>query len=154
MTTILDSFNLEPYIYTKKVRVMDGVIPHSHPLLTIHTDDDTIDKLLSTFIHEQLHWYILSKWDESEKAIERIKDKYPSVPYRFPAGSGSLSGTYNHLLINFLEYDILIKLLGKERARSQIEYLKGHHYKWIYRTVENDFDTLKSIIEPFDLIIN
>lgn len=58
---LLDSYDLSPWLYTRSVAIDADAIPHSHPVLTLHTrhlDDDRL--LLSTFVHEQLHWFLTS----------------------------------------------------------------------------------------------
>jgi len=51
-------FDLTPFECCKKVRIAPTEIPHSHPQITLNTwvrDEDL--GLLSTYLHEQLHWY-------------------------------------------------------------------------------------------------
>src|SRR5689334_21138216 len=70
---LLGSYDLGRWIFTRKV-VIDGspqVIPHSHPVLTLstrHLKDD--DLLLSTFVHEQLHWYLSENHERAEPALQ------------------------------------------------------------------------------------
>jgi hypothetical protein len=50
-------FDLTPFEFCKKVRIAPTEIPRSHPQITLNTwvRDDL--SLLSTYLHEQLHWY-------------------------------------------------------------------------------------------------
>jgi hypothetical protein len=66
------------WIFTHDIRIETRVIPHSHPILTLNTrslDDD--DRLLSTFVHEQLHWGV-QKPDEG--LITQLAHRYPILP--------------------------------------------------------------------------
>src|SRR4051812_30597332 len=54
---LLGAYDLSKWIFTKSIIIDEQSIPHSHPTLTLHTrhlKDDEL--LLSTFVHEQLHW--------------------------------------------------------------------------------------------------
>jgi hypothetical protein len=56
---LLRTYDLHKWLFTRDVLIQSGVIPHSHPVLTLNTryvDDDTAQ--LATFVHEQLHWFL------------------------------------------------------------------------------------------------
>ena len=56
---LLDRYELHRWQFTSRVRIEQGAIPHSHPVLTLNTrypDDDLL--ALSTYLHEQLHWFV------------------------------------------------------------------------------------------------
>ncbi len=153
LTTILEKYDLEPYIYTKRIMIRDNTIPHSHPVLTLSTRDTTEELILSTFIHEQMHWYSLSRNDTFETLMEEIKAMYPTVPVQLPEGGGSEDGTYLHIAINYLEYKNLKQVLGDEEALKVLEHLKTHHYTWIYKTMENDYEKLEQLFDKHHLHI-
>ena len=51
-------------------RIETGVIPHSHPVLTLNTqyiDRDTLQ--IATFVHEQLHWFFDAHAAATDSAI-------------------------------------------------------------------------------------
>ena len=55
---LFDEYDLSPWLFTQAVVIDEDAVPHSHPVLTLHTrhlKDDLL--LLSTFIHEQSHHY-------------------------------------------------------------------------------------------------
>lgn len=143
----LEKYDLEPYMYTKKIMIQDSVIPHSHPVLTMSTRDTSMAHVLSTFIHEQMHWYTLSRSEASDSAITAFKRMYPDVPVALPMGSGSRKGTYLHILVNYLEYHVLIQVLGKEEATEVLKHWEQHHYTWIYSTVMKDYEQIKAVVE-------
>lgn len=63
-----------------------NAIPSSHPVLTLHTRHlDSGDLLLATFLHEQLHWYLMSCPDERmEPAFEGLRARFPNAPVGHP----------------------------------------------------------------------
>jgi len=133
---LLQRYDLGPWIFTTEVRVDRSAIPHSHPVLTLHTrhlkDDDL---LLSTFVHEELHWYLVEHPTETDAAIAEFKTRFPTTPVGFPRGSSDETGNYVHLLDIFLEWRADKLLLGELRARQTMEFWASDHYTWVYRTV-------------------
>ena len=85
-----------------------GVIPHSHPVLTLSTRNKSDDDLLSTFLHEQIHWYGVEKDEQVEGAIKDFKEMYPKVPVGNRQGARDEFSTYLHLFICYLEYKSMI----------------------------------------------
>ncbi|UTW61971.1 hypothetical protein KFE98_18460 [bacterium SCSIO 12741] len=148
---LLKEYDLEPYLYTKEILIQDSTIPHSHPVLTMTTRDSAPDLILSTFVHEQMHWYTLHKNEVSEEVMEEIKKRYPKVPIKLPEGGGSEYGTHLHLVVNYLEYEILIRELGQERAKAVMDHWSNHHYTWIYKQVLKDYDELGELLESHGL---
>jgi len=133
---LLTTYDLSKWIFTKSILIDEKSIPHSHPVLTLHTrhlkDDDL---LLSTFAHEQLHWFLVQKDKETEEAIKELHVLFPKVPIGFPAGSDDERSTYLHLLVNYLEYRADRELMGELRARQVMEFWASDHYTWVYKTV-------------------
>ena len=84
---LLSQYDLTPWIFTTAVVIDEDSIPHSHPVLTLHTrhlkDDDL---LLSTFIHEQAHWFLSQHHEDALKAVAELRGLYPSIPLGFPGG--------------------------------------------------------------------
>src|SRR5688572_7778003 len=73
---LLREHDLERWLFTRKVMI-DGspnLIPHSHPVLTLstrHLKDD--DLLLSTFVHEQLHWFLTDNQERAKPVLEDLR---------------------------------------------------------------------------------
>jgi hypothetical protein len=130
------TYDLSKWIFTKSILIDEKSIPHSHPILTLHTrhlkDDDL---LLSTFVHEQLHWFLVQKDKETKEAIKEVRALFPKVPVGFPEGARDEESTYLHLLVNYLEYRADRELLGELRAKQVMDFWATDHYKWVYRTV-------------------
>ncbi len=146
---LLKKYDLKRYIYTREIEIKPGVIPHSHPVLTLQADEkDRPDELLGTFIHEQMHWY----WIETSPGRDvgprvDFKKKYPSAPFKLPEGSGDESGTYQHMGVCWLEYQGLIRTIGKERAIKVLS--QKHYYTWIYKTVLRDADFIAQVMKKY-----
>ena len=133
---LLGTYNLAKWIFTKSIAIDDRAIPHSHPVLTLHArhlKDDEL--LLSTFVHEQLHWFITQRDKDADEAEKELRRLYPKIPVGFPQGSNDEKGNYAHLLVIYLEYRADRELLGELRARQVMEFWATDHYTWLYRTI-------------------
>lgn len=138
LRALLRKYDLEPWILTRRVLIDQDQIPHSHPVLTIHTRSlgDELG-LLSTFVHEQLHWLEEEPWlSDFREAMEAYESLFPEIPSSEEGGASSDRSTYRHLLVCDMEYQAMTALVGEAAAR---ETLAGTtHYEWIYDTVLND----------------
>ena len=149
MQALLKKHDLSKWIFTDTVLVEDYVIPHSHPVLTLNTRKMNDDHLLSTFLHEQIHWYCDNHLERTEKAMDEFKTIYPEVPVGRPDGAKSEYSTYLHLIVNYLEYQGMVFLVGKERAIKVMEEM--NHYKWIYRQVLEQTTRLEAVVKKHKL---
>src|SRR4030095_4386811 len=133
---LLKTYDLSKWIFTRSILIDEKAIPHSHPVLTLHTrhlkDDDL---LLSTFVHEQLPWFLVQNDQETKDARKDLRTTCPKVPVGFPDGAENEESTYLHLLVNYLEYRADRELLGELRARQVFEFWASDHYRWVYKTV-------------------
>ena len=132
---LLHKYDLSKWLYTKEIVIDDDAIPHSDPVLTLHTrhlkDDDL---LLSTFVHEQMHRFLaLRRQKDFDQAKTDLRHLFPEIPIGFPEGSSSDEGNYEHLLVVWLEYRADQELLGELRARQVMEFWAADHYTWIYQ---------------------
>lgn len=133
---LLRSHDLTKWIVTKSVMIDEKTIPHSHPVLTLstrHLKDDEL--LLSTFVHEQMHWFVSQDQQKLAAAIKEFQAMFPKVPAGFPDGARDESSTYLHIPVIYLEYRATRELLGELKARLVMEFWATDHYRWIYRTV-------------------
>lgn len=151
---LLGTYNLDPWVFTRTVRIESYVIPHSHPVLTLNTrylDDD--HHALSTFVHEQAHWFEAAdeRASASRRAIEDLRAMYPNPPVPEEVGTRSDRSTYLHLMINWLELDAMAELVGEQNARAVLAE-KGH-YEWIYERVLEDTDGIGRILARHDMLI-
>lgn len=135
---LVEEYDVEPWLYTTRVRIDETQIPHSHPVLTLHTRHLGDDHgLLSTFIHEQFHWL-----EEGETladfraAMTDFEEIYPEVPRSDAGGARDRESTYRHLLVCDLELQAMTRLVGEEAARDLLASIT--HYEWIYDRVLTD----------------
>ena len=152
---LLREHDAERWIFTRKV-VIDGtpnLIPHSHPVLTLNTEylkDD--DLLLSTFVHEQLHWYLEENHERAKQAMEELRKLYPDAPSGPPWGARDLESTYRHLIVCYWETRAARELLGELRGFQVAQYLANDHYMWVYRKVQQEGYKVGPIIHKHGLI--
>ncbi|HKD11631.1 MAG TPA: hypothetical protein VKE50_06120 [Thermoanaerobaculia bacterium] len=133
---LLATYDLSHWTFTRTLAIDEDAIPHSHPVLTLHTrhlkDDDL---MVSTYVHEQMHWFLSQHKEKADAAFADLMAKYPKIPVGFPEGSNDEHGNYAHLAVVYLEYRADRQLLGELRAREVMEFWSHDHYTWIYRTV-------------------
>jgi hypothetical protein len=135
---LLATYDVSKWMFTRTILIESGfnVIPHSHPVLTLstrHLKDDEL--LLSTFVHEQLHWFLVQRDKDTESALKEIRVMFPKVPGGGPEGARDEQSTYLHLLVCSLEYMANRELLGELRTKQVMDFWSGDHYTWIYKTV-------------------
>ena len=152
---LMRQHDLSKWLFTKKVVIdRDEGIPHSHPVLTLNTDylkDDEL--LLSTFVHEQTHWLLEQKGDQTKRAMAELRGLFPNAPSGPPDGARDQESSYRHLIVCYLEYQALRELLGELRGRQVIEFWETHHYKWVYRQVLNDERRIGAVVRKHRLTI-
>ena len=138
LLALFEEHDVSDWIYTTEILIDQDQIPHSHPVLTIHTrhlGDD--DMLVSTFIHEQFHW--LEDGDVPvafRAAMADFERMYPDAPAREGGGARDVESTYRHLIVCDLEFQGMTRLIGETRARQLLARIT--HYEWIYERVLTD----------------
>jgi hypothetical protein len=157
---LLNQYDLSRWIFTKKVLIDEATRPHSHPILTLNTRYITNDRLsLAGFVHEQLHWFLVSKGRDGNKAIADAAQRYPNAPESLAdGGAGNRSSTTLHLVVCQLEFESLRSLLGADAAmailQEQIkEGTSGLGYQWIYQKVLDDQNELSALIRKHKLTL-
>jgi hypothetical protein len=142
---VLASYDLRKYTFTRHVIIDQGAINHSFPVITLNTRfADSPDELLSSYIHEQLHWHLRERGMYQQEAIAELRKEYPSAPVGAPEGAESPFSTYGHLIDCYLEVQADRKLMGPERTAAVIRN-KGH-YTWIYKTVVQDEAKIADVV--------
>jgi len=58
LTGLRRRFDLSGFEYSTRVRIAPLEIPHSHPVITLNTFASDELGVLSTYLHEQMHWYV------------------------------------------------------------------------------------------------
>ena len=163
---LLSEYDLDPWIFTQEVRIEAGVDPHSHPILTLNTENLDNDELkLATFLHEQAHWFVSGsipyrapKDGEEVAVIQALRQMYPDPPAAVDYG------TYAHLIVAWAELDAMVELVGEERARQLVreeveqsieeplsEVDKG--YKWYNERVLEEAEEIGTLLAEHDFVI-
>ena len=141
------------WIFTNSILVDETAIPHSHPVLTLNaTHEQNETMALAEFVHEQLHWFEEQHAERRDQAIGETVLQYPIVPSARPEGAGDKSSTRLHLLVCYLEYQALKRLVGCHIARQTVFALSRHHYCWVYRMVLTTEHQLEVIVRKYDLL--
>ena len=135
---LLGVYKLSPVIYTPDVVIQSGVVPHSHPKLTINTRyAENPQKLLAVFVHEQFHWWLETNRSRSEKASEELKKLYPDRE----------KASIDHILICFLEYEALMYYLSKREAETILrDFILENVHPWIYAQVMSNYGEIDKVI--------
>ena len=149
LTALRRRHDLSRFEYTRLVQIVPAGPTHSHPILTLGTRfAETEDHLLGTYLHEQMHWYL---WrlggpdhDPIEPFFNELVRRYPKAPTRLPEGARSYEQTYLHLVVCWLEIAVVTEIIGRERAEGLCSTQWG--YRWIYRTVLEDWDALGQLL--------
>lgn len=150
---ILTSYDLSDWTFTRSVMIDEGEIPHSHPVLTLHTRHINHDELLlSTYVHEQLHWFVEQHRKQAAAAVRDLRRIYPRIPTGFPQGASDEESNYEHLIVVYLEYRAGQSLMGQLKSREVMEFWSKDHYTWIYRQVLNDPETIGEVLKTHGLI--
>ena len=133
---LLATYDLSAWIYTKRVVVDEQAIPFSHPVLTLHTRHAKDDELLvSTFVHEQLHWFQVDRQQETDQAIADLRKLFPTVPLGGTTGARDEQSTYLHLLVCYLEQQADRRIFGELKTKEIMDFWATDHYTWVYKTV-------------------
>lgn len=150
---LLQANDLSRWTATHDIVIDEEAIPHSHPVLTLHTrhlkDDDL---LLSTFVHEQTHWFLAAHPAERAAAVRELKRLFPRIPVGYPEGSNDAAGNYDHLLVIYTEYRADQRLMGELRARAVMQFWAGDHYRWLYRELLSDPEKVGAVAKAHGLI--
>ena len=85
--------------------------------------------MLSTFVHEEYHWYETAHPQETAAAIAELKTAYPHVPV------GDEASSYLHIIVCYGEYQEMKALVGAERALKVMQFWTTDHYRAIYKLV-------------------
>lgn len=151
---LLGKYKVGKWVFTRKINIESGQIPHSDPVLTLNTRHlDRSDLLLSTFIHEQMHWFLASREDATAAAVNELRAMYPQIPLGFPQGSGDEEGNYHHMIVTWLEYQAGKALLGPAQAKKVVDFWSNDHYTWIYRKMVADEARIGAVLRKHGLVI-
>lgn len=149
---VIDSYDLRKYTFTREVTIEERAINHAFPVLTLNARfADSGDELLSSYIHEQLHWYLREHNTQQRDAIGDLRRMYPSAPVGLPEGAETAYSTYGHLVDCYLEIQADRQLMGPERTQAVIK--NKAHYTWIYKTILQDEPRIAAVVAAHHLAI-
>ena len=131
--------DLSRFEYTRIVRIVPGGDTFSHPMLTLgNRFAENEDLLLSTYLHEQMHWYLwylgTPERDPVAPFFDELVRRYPEAPTELPDGARNYEATYLHLVINWLEVAATVRVHRPRSAPCAVAEAQ-RTYRWIYRTV-------------------
>lgn len=144
---LLRRYDLSPWRFTSTVCFEQGVVPHSQPTLTLgtrHLDDDGL--LLSTYLHEQLHWFLEANPTGVDEVLRALRQRYPHPPVGCPEGARDAASSHLHYLVCYLERRALREVLGPEEADRVFTFWRTDHYRAIYATVMDEEDIIAQIV--------
>lgn len=149
---VLGQFDLTPWIFTRRVLIDEKTPPHSHPVLTVGYGDHGDDNLLlSNFVHEQLHWWLVAHQHQTDAAISELRQLFPNLPVGGLDGAVNEESSYLHLLVIWLEWQGDKALLGDKKAADVMAFWKGDHYRMLYRTVLDSEDVVGRVVAKHGL---
>lgn len=147
------TYDLSRWTVTRDIVIEEGEVPHSHPMLTLNTRHLRNDeRLLSTFVHEQMHWFLAEHPEQTASATAALRRLFPETPVGYPEGSDTEAVNYEHLLVVYLEYLADQSLLGEPKAREVMQFWAGDHYRWIYRQVLDDPEKVGAVVKAYGLL--
>jgi hypothetical protein len=121
-------------------------------VLTLHTRHLKQDhELLSTYLHEQLHRFLVRHPAETKAAEQDLAKLYPNVPVGYPESANDTESTYLHLLVCRLEEQADRAVLGDQRTAEVMQFWASDHYRWVYRTVLADRAKIDEILTRLGL---
>ena len=143
---ILDTYDLHKYIFTRDIVIEERAMNHAFPVLTLNVRfADSPDELLSSFVHEQLHWHLRTHDMEQKAAIAELRAMYPTAPVGLPEAADTAYSTYGHLVDCYLEIQADRELIGSKRTDEVIK--NKPWYTWIYKTVLRDEPRVRAVVQ-------
>jgi len=143
---LLKEHDVSKYIFAQTVTIEERAMNHAFPVLTLNVHFlGSDDELLSSFLHEQLHWYLRDHPVQMEQALTELKKFYPKVPVGLPEGADTMYSTYGHLVDCYLEIQADRALIGPERTDKVIR--NKPWYTWIYKTITEDEKRIDAVVK-------
>ena len=147
---VLATYDLKRYTLTRRVVIEEGAINHAMPVLTLNARFASApDDLLSSYIHEQLHWHTQDRMSQQRAAVAELRQMYPGAPVGLPEGAENEFSTYGHLVVCYLEIVADREFIGPERTNAVIA--RKVHYTWINATVVRDEKKIAAVVDRHQL---
>jgi len=137
--------------FTDHIMIESGVIPHSHPVLTLNTRTNDPLVILKTFVHEQFHWYAAAS-PLYAVAITNLKLNYPEIKDA-NADPAKADTFYTHLIVCWNTRNYLKGILDpKDLEKVYAEATKANIWPLTEKFVAENFDKLQQDLLKFDLV--
>jgi len=150
---VIASYDLSKYTFTREVIIEERAMNHAFPVLTLNVRfADSPDELLSSFLHEQLHWHLRDHDAQQKAAIAELRQMYPTAPVGLPEGADTAYSTYGHLVDCYLEIQADRELIGPNRTDEVIK--NKPWYTWIYKTILQQEGRIGAVVDEHHLRIN
>ena len=147
---LLTTQDVKKFTFTDRVVIDEHAIDHAFPVITLNAQfANSSDDLISSYIHEQLHWHMHDLEDRQRSAVDELRRLYPNVPVGLPQGGDSEAGTYGHLVDCYLEMIADRDLFGPERTK--VVLTNKNRYTWVYSTVMRDEEKIAGIVNRYQL---
>jgi hypothetical protein len=147
---LLATYDLKKHTFTRRVIIEERAVNHAFPVLTLNARFASApDELLTSYVHEQIHWHLRDRQAQQQAAIADLRRMYPGAPVGLPQGAENEYSTYGHLVTCYLEILAARELLGVDRAAAAIAN-KGN-YTWIYATVLRDEKKIAAVVDRHGL---
>jgi hypothetical protein len=141
------TYNVAPFEYCKSVCIAPYVLPHSHPVVTLNTYFPTDMALLSTYVHEQMHWY--ATWHSHRHTakwlamLAEVEARHPNPPIGGADGASDRYSSHLHLIVNWLEVEAMSTFMDRAAVEAHVSGLP--YYRALYASVLRDGDTLRAL---------
>jgi hypothetical protein len=153
LLALVAKYPVRQWIYTRRIVIEDKVIPHSDPVLTLSTRHLASDlQLLSTFLHEEMHWFVSQHQADLDATVAELRRTYPTLPVGYPDGANDEEGSYEHLVVNNLEWKALARVVGAADALATLRFWQRDHYRTLYRIVEKDEAQITALMRRHQLL--
>ncbi len=144
--SICDKYDVP--IFTDTILVEKGVVPHSHPILTLNARLKDERLILATLVHEQFHWYVQNH-PKYNKCIEYLKSKYADD------GEHNKSGTYpnsywEHIIVCFNTRNYLKDILSAENL--EWIYEQWQPYPTLEKMIVQQHQKINADLDTFNMI--
>ncbi len=154
LVELLENYDTSRWHFTDHVIIDENALGHSHPVLTLGTTFPVRSRIgvISLFLHEQIHWYLAGKPGACSAAQEELRRMYPEVPDASNGGARDECSTYLHLIVNWLEIEVLRAVVGTDDAEETLQAARyGRVYQWIYSRVAEDGEAIGNVIRKHGL---
>jgi hypothetical protein len=146
---------LDRWTFTEELVIRDDGISRSHPVLTLATNilSREDEEFVSVYVHENIHHFLSQHPEGFHAAMKDVRSLYPKVPAgRASGGARDEDSTYTHLIVCYLELVAMTDIFGRDSAIKTLG--KHDYYRWVYKTVLEETDALKSMVEKNGLTPN